>query len=470
MSTSGVKHFTDKYGIVKRHSYGMKTYKKERDELDLRLAIPYRDCKRTMFARSALRKISTVLQNDHRTVCRYIRVSKNAEGTIDANHNYQTNCTEALESKQMGEQIPGTSTKRSRTDGEDSARPAKIQKTTKQGLPEDDLDIETRRLGRLTEALEKLNSLSRRYNGPDGYIIPTLELKLYNQKMDSEQAEQKSTTTNPRISRRLPLPKLREKYLKKLDIKTSHTIRNWRTPTAKLRPCLSQEEQSHALYGPQQQNAMNFILTTVERRMTANDFFFLADIILKAKYEDLEALASNIESYETSINNEHFKPQILDFNELDIQQCAAERWKWHAWTTAKTAANVAEEVVGLKVDIADVIREIEGNYGPTNCLLPGKARPLKALPLHMRANNTRRARDGSCTVGGFGDIVPSKGFSLEIHARSVSRSKLSNVVASAEEIDEMGMGRVCQILTESASTEGISTMIKWRSIIWDPEP
>ena len=111
----------------------------------------------------------------------------------------------------------------------------------------------------------------------------------------------------------------------------------------------------------------------------------------------------------------------------------------------------------LKIDIADVIRGIEGRCGPTDCLLPTGATPLKALPLHMRSNGNGRRRPRKVTkepeetketekgkesketeetkaidaIGGLGDIVPKKSYSLELYARSVGRSKLSNVFDSA---------------------------------------
>lgn len=86
MATSGVKHFTDEYEMVKRHSYQMESTPKEQEELNLRMAVPYKNMKRTMFAKSALRKMNAVLKRDHRQVCRFISVSQPFETSFKKLH------------------------------------------------------------------------------------------------------------------------------------------------------------------------------------------------------------------------------------------------------------------------------------------------------------------------------------------------------------------------------------------------
>ncbi|KAG4420034.1 hypothetical protein IFR04_006793 [Cadophora malorum] len=332
MATSGVKHFTDEYEMVKRHSYQMESTPKEQEELNLRMAVPYKNMKRTMFAKSALRKMNAVLKRDHR---------------------------------QIGEKVPGTSTKRPATDNMDSECPKKKQRTSESEFSKCDINIQITRIEQITNAFQELNSLSRRYNGPDGYFTPPPELKLYNQKMDSEKAERENTMFRQMRSERLPPQNLRDMYLQKLLIKSSHTIFNWTTPTVRPRPCLPQKERRPARYGAHQRNARRFVLGIVRRHMSANDASILNPLIVRASHGHLEALASNIESYIWTINMEvkHYRsdrtytqseiedcrPQVRKFDELDIKQRLAEKRKWSAWRYAKPAADVAEDAMRLKI-------------------------------------------------------------------------------------------------------------------------
>ena len=389
----------------------------------------------------------------------------------------------------------------------DSERPKKKQRTSESESSKYDITIQITRIEQITNAFQNLNSLSRRYNGPDGYITPPPELKLYNRKMDSEKAERENTIFRQMQFGRLPPRNLRDMYLQKLFIKSSHTILNWKTATVRPRPCLPHKERRPARYGAHQQNARSFVLGIVQRHMSANDASILNPLIVGASHGHIEALASNIESYMWSIDMElkHYRsdrtytqaeiedcrPQVRNYDELDIKQRLAEKRKWSAWRFAKTAADVAEDAMRLKIDIADMIRGNEGRCGPTDCLLPTGATPLKALPLHMRSNGKGRRRPCKVvkevedneetketnkgketketketkeikaidTTGGLGDIVPRKKLSLELYARSIGRSKLSNIVASAEDIEDIELdvgGRACKIPSKSASTDGAS--------------
>ncbi|KAK0121166.1 hypothetical protein ONS96_011346 [Cadophora gregata f. sp. sojae] len=480
MSTSGVKHFTDKCEIAKRYEYGMNINETKRSKLNLRMTVPYKDRKRTMFAKSALRGINTVLQNDHRSVCQPIRGSMSLRSSIESNRNNQTDFSQAWRSGQIERQALRSSIKRPAIYDGSSQCPAKLQKTPKRRVSEHKSENEIRRIRRRACTIKKLKSLSRRYNGPNGYITPPTEFKLYIQKICSEQKRMAFQSSTPL---RLRLPDLRDMYLRKLNEIIIFTVRNWTIPTAKPRLFLSRKGILPGHYGVQRQKARDFILFIIQHRMTSKDVSFLTEIILKAEDQDLEALASKIESYEACIENEerHYhscptytqeeiellRPQIRNFKEADIRHRAVEKRKWTAWNIAKSATRVAEDVTRLKIDIAGMIREIEHQSCPGKRLLPENARPLSSIPLHLRAN-IRRRNEGD-PVSGFGDIIPPKSFSLHMHARSIGRSKLSQVITAAEDNHGMENGRTCKLSKGTASTGGVATAINWRPIMWTPK-
>ncbi|KAG4439683.1 hypothetical protein IFR05_004820 [Cadophora sp. M221] len=435
MSSSGARHFTDKAQLLFNYR-DVVLQVEERDELAHRMVVPFKSFRSTKFVTKELANIKRVREEELKKQHSCTKIEKACNSNLKPNTNQTTGAPVS------GEQTTSNKRKRSPTD-DDSIPKAKIQKLSpksgtleSQGSP----NFAIERLEQVIELTEKINTVSKRYNGPDGKVIPPTEYNLSLQQQALLVMANNSSTPDPASAKRNI-----KRYEKKLCNKIREIIISWTEPSTKTTRRPHGDVPQHLQnYGHQKENALAYIIRT---------FWAYPEVLLKtrclyeqipkAEDQDLEALATTIESWVNSIFKEKKKgtftqEELIIRNpeigvEKSIKRNKDKQQKdhtWQDWNQAKKASLLAKEAETAKNDIAKHVRDTIAKYGDHP--LPAGTTPLDALPLHIRRRMKKLSKkgrgDGDCFMG---DVVPAGGFSLGIYAQTMGRSKLSNIVAGA---------------------------------------
>ncbi|KAH7346336.1 hypothetical protein BKA65DRAFT_477546 [Rhexocercosporidium sp. MPI-PUGE-AT-0058] len=467
MGNSGVRHFTEKFRLFHLDYRDVLLEEEERNELDHRVAVPFKNYQSTNFAFKELKHVNRVQQTELMKLDAFVNEEKARTATAKP----------SLKQKQT----TGNKRKRSVID-HSSAPKAKIQKSSPRPDTPDSIEspkFDAERLKLAIELFEKVNAVSRRYNGPNGHIIPSVEYRqhLRQKATPDHQANHKKALMLEPVS-----SDIHEKmYQDMLCSKISETIISWTRPSTDTTPRLHGDTPQPRRYGQNQETALAFIIRAFWSYPPLQQARSLYDQLMPARDPDLEALASTIESWENSIRRE-VKKNTYTLQELEVlrpqirfAECLSRNLRhehkdrrWSNWYKAREAAKVALEAERAKIAIGKVVRRIESENGDR--LLPERATPLSSLPLHMRRRMKNCARGRRDEDSFTGDHVPSVGLSLEIHAKIVGRSKLSIIVAGAG-ADDGGISNSCVRLNKSASLSATKdlTVNKQKPVVWSPE-
>ncbi|KAH9209610.1 hypothetical protein DL95DRAFT_466616 [Leptodontidium sp. 2 PMI_412] len=476
MSSSGVRHFTEKAQLLFRTYNSVLLQDEERNEIAHRMAVPFKNNKSTKFVTKELAHIKRVHEAELRKQQFYAKAEKASDSDLESSSNQTTKAPVS------GEQTANNKRKRSPTD-DGAVSKAKMQKTSPGPCTlesRDSPNFAIERLEQVIKLTEKINAVSKRYNGPDGKVIPPIDYKLSLQ----ERALSNFLAVAKKSSR--PEHKSLDLHIKmygdKLCNKIRDVIMSWNKPSTGTTPRLHGDAPKPRKYGQKKEDALAFVVRTFwDYPAALLEMPYLYEQIPKAEDQDLEALATTIESWEKSIINE-IKKSTFTQKELALQRPQTriaesllrnqrheqKDHTWEDWIKAKTASKLAEEAEKAKSGITNLVKESIAKHG--DHLLPHGTTPLNALPIHMR----RRMRKFSGKKGDqdyfMGDVVPAGAFSLGIYAKTMGRSKLSNIVAG------VGSGSDCQKHRQHlrtfkiwTSTARESKIIKQKPILWNPE-